>query len=105
MDRNGWISYVSRSKSYRYNGDFFMSGVPKRPICGSKTSTQVHGKKLLKRLKSTLSYGDQRLYATRSFQEGDNKSEEYFCYNDLEEVSEDEGNTRSGKWSMITNGK
>lgn len=85
--------------SSRAGSDFFMNGVLKRPICGNKTSASSyrHGRKLLKRLKGTMTYGDQRLYTSRSFQEGSNKYEEFFCYNEHEDDPEDDEETRSGK--------
>lgn len=103
-------------------GDFLMAGIRKRRIVGTKiaASSPAHRRSLLKRLKGSLGYADQRLYTSRQvwiwhilfvqitchvlftqhllifvvwfclfqFQEGSNKYEEFFCYNENEEGDE-----------------
>lgn len=77
--------------AHRTNIEFLIGGVMKRPIAGNKTASSKigHRRKLLKRFKETLRYGDQRLYSSRQFAEGSNKYEEFFCYNENDD-SEDE---------------
>ncbi len=51
-------------------------------------SSVAHRRSLLKRLKGSLGYADQKLYTSRQFQEGSNKYEEFFCYNENEDADE-----------------
>lgn len=71
-------------------GDFLMAGIRKRRVVGSRiaTGSSVHKKSLLKRLKGSMGYADQKLYTARQFQEGSNKYEEFFCYNENEDGDE-----------------
>ncbi len=77
--------------AHRTNIDFLLGGVMKKVIVGNKTSASkpTHRRKLLKRFKATLRYGDQRLYSSRQFAEGSNKYEEFFCYNENDESEEE----------------
>lgn len=67
--------------------EYLLTGINKRPVVGLKNSiTKVkHGRKLLKRIRSQLSYADQKLFTSRQFAEGSNKYEDFFSYADSDE--------------------
>lgn len=73
--------------SHRSNQDFLIGGVLKKPISGRKikAGSLQHRRRLLKRMKTALKYGDQSLYSSRQFAEGSNKYEEFFCYNEVDD--------------------
>ena len=67
--------------------DYLLTGINKRPVVGFKNSiTKLqHSRKLLKRIRSQLSYADQKLFTSRQFAEGSNKYEDFFSYADSDE--------------------
>jgi len=83
-------------------GDFLMTGIRKRRVAGSKTSAGglAHRRALFKRLKATLGFADQRLYTSKQFQEGSNKYEEFFCYNENDEEDLDSNDSREPRGTV-----
>jgi hypothetical protein len=80
-------------------GDFPMTGIKKKRLFGRRSTagSSVHQGSLLRRLKASSGYADQRLYSSR--QEGaNNKYDDFFCYDEHEDDEEEEVEDESGEF-------